>query len=41
MFQTGLKTGNLDLERHRQIGLETFVKNCKKFCMIPYECNNF
>ena len=34
MSQTGLKTGDLDLQD--QIGLETI-----KFCVIPCECNNF
>ena len=36
MSQTGLKTGNLNLELQGQIGLET-----KKICLIPCECNNF
>ena len=34
MWQTGLKTGDLDLQG--KIGLET-----KEFCVIPCECNNF
>ena len=36
MSQTGLKTGNLDLDLQGQIGLETI-----KFCVIPCECNSF
>ena len=36
MSQTGLKTGDLDLDLQGQIGLET-----KKFCVISCECNNF
>ena len=36
MSQTGLKTGDLDLYLQGKIGLES-----KKFCVIPYECNNF
>ena len=36
MSQTGLKTGDLDLDLQAQIFLET-----KKICMIPCECNNF
>ena len=36
MSQTGLKTGNLDLDLQGQIGLETI-----KFCVIPCECSNF
>ena len=36
MSQTGLKTGDLDLDFQGQIGLET-----KKFCATPCECNNF
>ena len=36
MSQTGLKTGDLDLDLQGQIGLET-----KKNFMIPWECNNF
>ena len=35
MSQTGLKTGDLDLDLQGQIGLET-----KKFCVIHCECNN-
>ena len=34
MSQTGLKTGDLDLQG--QIGLDI-----KKFCVIPCESNNF
>ena len=34
MFQTGLKTDDLDLQG--QISLET-----EKNCVIPCECNNF
>ena len=36
MFQTGLKTGGLDLDLLGQIGFET-----ETFCVIPCECNNF
>ena len=36
MSQTGLKTGEIDLDLQGQIGLET-----KTFFTIPYECNNF
>ena len=36
MSQTGLKTGDLDLDLQGQIGLETI-----KFCVILCECNNF
>ena len=36
MSQTGLKTGDLDLDLQGQIGLETLT-----FCVIPCECNNF
>ena len=36
MSQTGLKTGDLDLDLQGQIGLET-----KKFCAISCEYNNF
>ena len=36
MCQTGLKTGDLDLDLQGKIGLET-----KKFYVIPCECNNF
>ena len=36
MSQTGLKTGDLDLDLQGQIGLETI-----KFCVIFCECNNF
>ena len=36
MSQTGLNTGDLDLQLQGQIGLETI-----KFCVIPCDCNNF
>ena len=36
MSETGLKTGDLDLDLQGQIDLETI-----KFCVIPCECNNF
>ena len=36
MCQTGLKSGDLNLDLQGQIGLET-----KNFCVIPCECNNF
>ena len=35
MSQTGLKTGDLDLDLQGQIGLET-----KQFCVIPCGYNN-
>ena len=36
MSQTGLKTGDLDLDLQGQSGVEAI-----KFCAIPCECNNF
>ena len=36
MSQTGLKTGDLDLDLQGQISIET-----KKLCVITRECNNF